>query len=143
MAKAPKKKFEYTIRQLSELLESADTSTTNTSMRLPVALRDAAELAVRQFGAAESATALTVAALRASLESIAMQAALDEHYRDHPASRPSLADLAIAAAQLDGHPLAENPRALRRAAQQIIRHHPRADADDVLLWAEAYEARSA
>ncbi len=66
-----------------------------------------------------------------------MQAALDEHFTAHPDARPSLADLAVAAAQLDGHPLASQPDVLRRAAEAIVERHPNADADDVLLWAEA------
>jgi hypothetical protein len=38
-----------------------------------------------------------------------MQAALDRHYEEYPQSRPSLADLAVATAELDGHPLANKP----------------------------------
>jgi hypothetical protein len=44
-----------------------------------------------------------VAALRATLEAVVMQAALDNRYRRHPESRPDLGDLAVAAAELDGH----------------------------------------
>ena len=66
-----------------------------------------------------------------------MQAALDDHYQRHPQARPDLADLAIAAAELDGHPLAGQPDRLRQAAAEIARSHPSASADDVLLWAEA------
>jgi hypothetical protein len=54
-----------------------------------------------------------------------------------------LADLAIAAAELDGHPLATQPEELRRAADEIVQRHPDAEADDVLLWAEARAATSA
>jgi hypothetical protein len=66
-----------------------------------------------------------------------MQAVLDEHYRQHPESRPDLSDLAIAAAELDGNPLASEPELLRQAATEIAANHPDATADDVLLWAEA------
>ncbi len=66
-----------------------------------------------------------------------MQAALDEHYAAHRAVRPSLADLAVVAAELDGHTLAAPPEVLRRAAEVIVERRPNADADDVLLWAEA------
>jgi len=68
---------------------------------------------------------------------------LDSHYAEHPHARPGLADLAIAAAELDGHPLADQPDLLRRAAAEIVTGHPGADADDVLLWAEAQAAASA
>jgi hypothetical protein len=125
------------IEQISRLLDSAETETTNTSMRLPVALREAAAVAVRELGAAPSTTALASTALRAMLEAIVMQAVLDSHYDEHPETRPDMADLAIAAAELDGHPLARRPDLLRRAAEEIARSHPHADADDVLLWAEA------
>jgi mannosylglycerate hydrolase len=83
------------------------------------------------------------AARAARLEAIVMQAALDAHYKQHPEARPSLADLAIAAAELDGHPLATQPEELRRAADEIVQRHPDAEADDVLLWAEARAATSA
>ena len=106
-------------------------------MRIPTALRDAAALAVRELGVAPSATALTAAALRATLEAVVMQAALDEHYGRHPQARPDLGDLAIAAAEIDGHPLAAEPERLRQAAAEIAGHHPDASPDDVLLWAEA------
>ena len=66
-----------------------------------------------------------------------MQAVLDAHDEQHPEARPSLAELAIAAAELDGHALAARPELLRRAAAEIARIHPYADPDDVLLWAEA------
>jgi hypothetical protein len=55
------------IRRISELLDQGEQETSNTSMRIPVALRDAAALAVRELGVASSATALTTAALRATL----------------------------------------------------------------------------
>jgi hypothetical protein len=94
-------------------------------------------LAVRELGVAPSATALTSAALRATLEAVVMQAALDYHYELHPQARPDLGDLAIAAAELDGHPLAAQPGRLRQAAAEITANHPGASPDDVLLWAEA------
>ena len=106
-------------------------------MRIPTALRDAATLAVKELGKAPSATALTTTALRATLGAVVMQAALDDHYERHPQARPDLGDLAIAAAELDGHPLAGQPGRLRRAAVEIAADHPDASPDDVLLWAEA------
>jgi hypothetical protein len=66
-----------------------------------------------------------------------MQAALEEHYKNFPQARPALADLAVAAAEFDGHPLARNPEALRRATAEIVTEYPDASPEDVLLWAEA------
>jgi len=125
------------IQRLSELLDDDELETSNTSMRIPTALRDAAALAVSELAIAPSATALTTAALRATLEAAVMQAALDDHYERHPQARPDLGDLAIAAAELDGHPLAGQPQRLRQAAAEITANHPGASPDDVLLWAEA------
>ena len=125
------------IERLSELLDDGELETSNTSMRIPTALRDAAALAVSELGIAPSTTALTTAALRATLEAAVMQAALDDHYERHPQARPGLGDLAIAAAELDGHPLAGQPQRLRQAAAEITANHPGASPDDVLLWAEA------
>src|SRR5688500_4020253 len=109
-------------------------------MRIPESLRDAAALAVEHLHVAPSATALTAAALRSRLEALVLQAALDDHYRENPKTRPSLGDLAVAAAELDGHALASRPEALRRAAKEVVKSHPQAGADDVLLWAEAQAA---
>lgn len=134
---------EEAIEQITRLLDSSELETANTSMRLPVSLRDAAAVAVRELGVAPSTTALTATALRAMLEAVVMQAVLDAHYEQHPQARPSLAELAIAAAELDGHPLAAHPGLLREAADEITRTHPNADADDVLLWAEARASASA
>jgi hypothetical protein len=131
------------IERISELLDSSGPETSNTSMRIPTALRDAASLAVRELGAAPSATALTTAALRATLEAVVMQAVLDDHYEQHPHARPDLGDLAVAAAELDGHPLAAEPDRLRRAAAEIAGNHPNASPDDVLLWAEARAIQAA
>jgi hypothetical protein len=125
------------IERISELLDDGELETSNTSMRIPTALRDAAALAVSELGIAPSATALTTAALRTTLEAVVMQAALDAHYERHPQARPDLGDLAIAAAELDGHPLAGQPGRLRQAATEIAANHPDASPDDVLLWAEA------
>jgi hypothetical protein len=130
-------KRQAAIERISELLDDGELETSNTSMRIPTALRDAAALAVSELGIAPSATALTTAALRATLEAAVMQAALDEHYELHPPTRPHLGDLAIAAAELDGHQLAGQPDRLRQAAAEIAANHPDASPEDVLLWAEA------
>ena len=128
------------ITRIGGLLDAQDDRTVGTSMRIPESLRDAAALAVEHLHVAQSTTALTADALRSRLEAIVLQAALDVHYRAHPKVRPSLADLAVAAAELDGHPLASRPEVLRRAAAAVLKSHPHADADDVLLWAEAQAA---
>jgi len=125
------------VDRIIELLESDMGQTSNTSMRIPTALRDAAAIAVRELGVAASTTALTAAALRARLEAAVMQAVLDDHFRQYPEARPSLGDLAVAAAELDGHPLAGEPARIRQAALEVASRHPDAEPEDVLLWAEA------
>jgi hypothetical protein len=123
--------------EMNRLLDSTDDETVNTSMRLPVALRDAAALAVTQFGAAPSTTALTAAALRHVVETLVMETALELHYLQHPAAQPSLAEVALALAAQDGSPLAERPDLIADAAHAVLQRRADADADDVLLWAEA------
>lgn len=126
--------------QLNELLDAADDATVNTSMRLPSALRDAAALAVDRLGVAASTTTLTAAALRSAVETAVMDAALRAHYLQHPGARPTLAEIALALAVQDGSPLAARPDIIERAAEEVAARHPGADADDVLLWAEAQQA---
>lgn len=125
------------IERLTELLTASETASVNTSMRLPAALHEAAVLAVAELGAAPTTTQLTTAALRGALEGILMNAAIEEHYAAHPDARPVLGDLAVAAAELDGHPLAASPDLLRQAAEELAARRPGATPDDVLLWAEA------
>jgi hypothetical protein len=129
--------------EINRLLDADGEGTVNTSMRLPTALRDAAALAVRHLGVADSTTSLTAAALRRMLETAVMEAALEAHYEQHPQARPSLAEVALALASQDGSPLADHADLIERAAVQIVAHHPDADAEDVLLWAEAQLAASA
>jgi len=131
------------IDEINRLLDADDTETVNTSMRLPVNLRDAAALAIDQLEAAPSATTLTAKALRQRLETIVMDAALRLHYDQHPEVRPSLAEIAQALAQQDGSPLASRPELIQAAARAVSTRHSNADADDVLLWAEAQLAMSA
>ena len=125
------------IERISRLLDSDMTETSNTSMRIPTALREAAALAAKELKVAPSATALTTMALRAALEAAVMRAALDDHYAEHPEARPDLAEIAIAAAEIDGNPLAADPDRIRRAAAEIAATHPDPEPEDVLLWAEA------
>ena len=107
------------IERISQLLDSDMTETSNTSMRIPTALREAAALAAKELNAAPSATALTTMALRSALEAAVMRAALDDHYAQYPEARPDLADIAIATAELSGNPLATDPDRIRRAAAEI------------------------
>jgi hypothetical protein len=123
--------------ELNRLLDIDDAETVNTSMRLSTSLRDAAALAVEQFNAAPSATTMAAAALRQSLETLALETALRLHYRQHPDAQPTLAEVAHALAIQDGSPLAERPDLLAAAATAVLERRPNADADDVLLWAEA------
>ncbi len=129
--------------QISRLLDGDMEQTSNTSMRLPTALRDAAAIAVRELGVAPSTTALTSAALKAALEGVVMQAVLNDHYRRYPDSRPTLGDLAVATAELDAHPMAAEPRRIREAAAELRSRHPEATPEDVLLWAEARAIQTA
>jgi hypothetical protein len=128
---------EDAIERINLLLDSDMTETSNTSMRIPTALREAAALAAKELKVAPSATALTTMALRATLEAAVMRAALDDHYAQYPEARPDLADIAIAAAEIDGNPLAADPERIRRAAAEIAATHPDPEPEDVLLWAEA------
>lgn len=125
------------LTRINELLDRTDAESVGTSMRLPTALRDAAAIAVSELGAASSTTTLTTDALRARLEAIVMEGALEAHFAAHPKLRPTLAELAIVAAEMDGNPLAARPDLIRRAADAVVERRPHADADDVLLWAEA------
>jgi hypothetical protein len=131
------------IDRIIELLDSTDPATVNTSMRIPAALRDAAALAADELDLAPSTTVLTANALRSALEAAVMQAVLDRHYEEYPAARPTLADLAIAAAELDGHPLAGQPNLIRQSAAEVQQRHPAAGPEDVLLWAEARTSSAA
>jgi hypothetical protein len=128
------------IARINELLDSTDPETLNTSMRIPKALRDAAAIAVSELGVAPSTTILTSNALRSMLEGAVVLAALERHFEEYPELRPTLADLAVAAAEMDGHPLAGQPELLRRSAGQVQRRHPDATPEDVLLWAEAVQS---
>lgn len=129
--------------RIIERLAAPDDSTVNTSMRLPAALREAAALAVEHLGVASSTTTLTSSALRSALETAVMDAALELHFKRHPSARPSLAEVAMALAVHDASPLAARRDLIERAAAEVVARHPDADADDVLLWAEAQQAMTA
>jgi hypothetical protein len=133
---------EEVIDRINDLLRSADPETVNTSMRIPKDLREAVALAVKELGVAPSATVMAANALRALLEATVAQAVLDLHYEQYPEFRPSLADLAVVAAEWEGSPLAQRPELLRRYAEEIVQRHPDAEPEDVLLWAEAREYKA-
>jgi hypothetical protein len=128
---------EEAIDRINELLDSTDPETVNTSMRIPKPLREAAALAVDELGMAPSTTVMAANALRSMLEGAVVLAALELHFEQYPEARPSLADLAVVAAEWDGSPLAQRPDLLRRAAEEIVQRHPDAEPEDVVLWAEA------
>ena len=130
---------EEAVDRINELLGSTDPETVNTSMRIPRALRDAAALAVGELGVAPSTTVMAANALRSMLEATVALANLELHYEEYPQFRPTLADLAVVAAEWDGSPLAQQPDQLRRYADEIVQRHPHAEPEDVLLWAEARE----
>jgi len=104
------------------------------SLRQPAPLREALKVAV-ELGLDATANDAAVAALRDRLDTFAQRLALDARYRAHPEVRPSLADLALAAARLDGDPLAGQPELLARAATEVAALRPDPTADDVVLYA--------
>jgi len=113
-----------------------DGPTVVSSIRQPAALKEALKVAVG-LGLDANANEATVQALRDRLEAFAQRRALDAHYAAHPEARPSLAEVAQAAAELDGDPLANEPALIRRAAKEIEAIRPGATADDVLVYAVA------
>jgi hypothetical protein len=78
--------------------------------------------------------------VRDLLEAIAQRAVLDAYYEAHPDARPDLAEIALAAAQLDGHPLAERPELVRRAAAEIVSVMDDPTPDEVLSYAAGLAA---
>ena len=142
---AKRRRPDHRLTRLFDLLERAEVDeTVVTSVRQPVGLREALKVAV-ELGLDETANDAAVAALRDRLDAFAQRLALDAHYGAHPGLRPSLADQALAAARLDGDPLADRPDLLARAARDVAALRPDASADDVLLYATALDraARSA
>jgi hypothetical protein len=123
--------------RINELLRRGDEPTSNTSMRLPTALRDAATLAVDHLGIAPSTTALTVRVLRRAIESAVLAAALREDLLANLDAQPTLAETAMAVAWQEGSPIAGRDDLIESAVQQLTSRHPEADGYDVMLWAEA------
>lgn len=114
-------------------------ATVVTSVRLSSSLRKAVKAAVKAGMDANPNDAM-LNAVRDRLEAFTQRLALDLHYERHRDARPSLAEVAIAAAQLDDSPLAHDRDLLRRAADEVVRVKPDADADDVLVYAAALQA---
>ena len=134
---AKRRKSDERLSRLFELLEGSDTDeTVVTSVRQPSRLREALKLAV-DLGLDATANDAAVAALRDRLDTFAQRLALDAHYAAYPGVRPSLAEHALAAARLDGDPLADRPDLLTWAAREVAALRPDASADDVVLYATA------
>jgi hypothetical protein len=117
-----------------ELLTSGREETVGTSVRIPIDLRDAAAIA-SDLGLAGSITELTVRGLRDRLDAITQRAALDEHYQEYPEARPTLAEVALATAQLDGDPLKDHPELIERAATELLAKMNDPTPDQVLAYA--------
>ena len=115
---------EDAIDRINELLRSTNPETVDSPMRIPKALREAAALAVKELGVPPSATVTAANALRNVLEGAVTPAALELHYEQYPEFRPSLADLAVVAAESDGNPLAQRPELIRRYADEVKLRHP-------------------
>ncbi len=129
------------IERFLDLLDSVDESTVGTSIRMPVALRDAAAVAVRA-GLIASTTEVTVRGLSVELEAVAQRAVLDAHYLEHPEARPSLGEIAVAAAELNAHPLADRPDLVQRAATEIVRIVDDPSPAEVLAYAAGLASAS-
>lgn len=136
--------MEPTTARLFEALEDldGDERTVVTSVRQPAALREALAAAVAA-GMDDTPNQAVVAAVRDRIDAFAQRLALDLHYQRVPAARPSLVEVALAAARLDGDPLAGDVPLLRRAADEVVSTKPDADADDVLVYARDLHARGA
>jgi hypothetical protein len=127
------------VDRLFELLDSSPT--TVTSIRQPAALPEAVKVATA-LGMAGHPDEAVVEALRQRIEAFAEHRALEAHVDRHPDVRPSLADLAVAAAELDGHPLAGAETFLRTCAAELAELRPDATAEDVVVYAMGRQAAS-
>jgi hypothetical protein len=129
--------------ELLVLLDRADqaagTDSVVTSMRMPAALRQALMVAV-ELGMDAHANEAANRALRARLEAFVERQGLEQHYRRNPGSRPSLAAVGQALAELDHDSLADQPELIEQASREVVVAKPDADGDDVLLWAASLRA---
>jgi len=94
------------IERITALLDGGTNATSNTSIRIPTALR-------------------------ATLEAVVMQAVLDDHYRQHGQARPSPGDLAVTAHAAAASEAAH--RAEGRAGQGVRRRGASA-VIGLLIW---------
>jgi hypothetical protein len=121
--------------ELASALDTfADGPSSVSSIRQPEGLRRAMQAAVA-LGWARNANEGVVESLREELTAFCRSRALEAHFLEHPGARPSLAGVAVALAELDHDPLADEPELIERAAREIVAVRPDADADDVLIWA--------
>jgi len=132
------------VRQFLDLLDAAEREvapTAGTSIRMPVALRDAAIAAVAA-GLLTSVTDATVQGIRTHLQALANRAVLDEHYREHPEVRPERWEIALATAEIDGHPLVARPDLVRRAATEILATVDDPTPEEILAFASGLASGS-
>ncbi|MDN5860144.1 MAG: hypothetical protein L0H84_16140 [Pseudonocardia sp.] len=127
------------LERLLDLLDSVETESVGTSVRLPARLRDAAVVAA-ELGLISSTSELTTRGLRAELELVARRAVLEAHYEEYPRARPDLAEIAQMAAELHAHPLAGRPDLIRKAADDLARIVPDPSPAEVLAYAAGLAA---
>lgn len=127
------------LERLIDLLDSVDTESVGTSVRLPAALRDAAAVA-SELGLVSSTSELTTRGLRGELELVAQRAILEAHYEEYPQARPDLGEIAQMAADLHAHPLACRPDLIRQAADDLVRIVPDPSPAEVLAYAAGLAA---
>lgn len=126
------------LASLLTLLDASSSETVNTSIRIPGKLSEATKLA-QELGLQETQTELSVAGLRTKLEVFANQLLLENHYQEHPNSRPSLKDLALAEAELQDESVADEPQLI----DQAITLRPDATPEEVVAIAIGLAARKA
>ncbi len=114
----------------------ADNETVVSSVRLPVALRDAAR-ALHELGVAPSFNEVLVQGARDRILALVHRGGLDAHYAHHPDVRPSPAAVAMALARMDGSELADHPDVIEQAAAELGAGRDDLSGDDVLVYAAA------
>lgn len=123
------------------LSQAAYVNLAPTSVRIPARLRELAQ-AVVDHRWVDSISDLLVTGLRDQLGALTAEAirsrnvedtraALEEHYAGRENERSGLAELAIAAAEIEGHPAADHPDLVARAVQDLSDD---AYIEDVLAW---------
>lgn len=121
--------------------EPPDVELAATSVRIPANLRNLAQEVVEHrwvnsvsdllvMGLREQLVALTTEAINAG-QIEETREALDEYYASRPDDRADLTELAIAAAEIDGHPAASHPDLVARAVDDLADD---AYIEDVLAW---------